>query len=109
MSPRDTLKRLPALRAQGLRGSVRYHDGQFDDARLAISLARTAIDLGAVVVNYARVVGFERNGARLAGVRVRDEEASGEVSVRARVVVNATGIFSDELRRLDDPASSPLL
>ncbi|MGC2129683.1 MAG: FAD-dependent oxidoreductase, partial [Candidatus Aquilonibacter sp.] len=62
-----------------------------------------------VVVNYARVVGFERNGARLAEVRVRDEERSDEVNVRARVVVNATGIFSDELRRLDDPASRPLL
>ncbi len=109
LSTRDTLKRLPALRAQGLRGSVRYHDGQFDDARLAISLARTAIDLGAVVVNYARATGFERNGARLAEVRVRDEERSNEVNVRARVVVNATGIFSDELRRLDDPASRPLL
>ena len=109
LSTRDTLKRLPALRAQGLRGSVRYHDGQFDDARLAISLARTAIDLGAVVVNYARATGFERNGARLSGVRVRDEETGGEISVRARVVVNATGIFSDELRRLEDPAARPLL
>jgi glycerol-3-phosphate dehydrogenase len=109
LSARDTLKRLPALRAQGLRGSVRYHDGQFDDARLAISLARTAIDLGAVVVNYARATGFERNGARLSGVRVRDEETGGEISVRARVVVNATGIFSDELRRLEDPAARPLL
>ncbi|MGA8841086.1 MAG: glycerol-3-phosphate dehydrogenase/oxidase [Candidatus Aquilonibacter sp.] len=109
LSPRQTLEHLPALRAQGLRGSIRYHDGQFDDSRLAISLARTAIDRGAVVVNYARVVGFERNGARLAEVRVRDEERSIEVNVRARVVVNATGIFSDELRRLDDPASRPLL
>jgi glycerol-3-phosphate dehydrogenase len=109
LSARDTLERLPALRAQGLRGSIRYHDGQFDDARLAISLARTAIDLGAVVLNYARAVAFERSGDRLAGVRVRDEETGSEVSVRARVVVNATGIFSDELRRLDDPAARQLL
>ncbi len=109
LNARDTLDRLPELRAQGLRGSIRYHDGQFDDARLAISLARTAIDLGAVVLNYARAVAFERAGDRLAGVRVRDEETGSEVSLRARVVVNATGIFSDELRRLDDPASRRLL
>jgi glycerol-3-phosphate dehydrogenase len=109
LSVRRTLERLPALRAQGLRGSIRYHDGQFDDSRLAIALARTAIDRGAVVVNYARVVAFERNGTRISGVRVRDEERGDEVSVRARVVVNATGIFCDDLRRLDDPASRPLL
>lgn len=109
LSARRTLERLPALRARGLRGSIRYHDGQFDDARLAISLACTAIDRGAVVVNYARAVAFERNGTRISGVRVRDEERGDEVSVRARVVVNATGIFSDEVRRIDDPAARPLL
>lgn len=109
LSTRRTLERLPGLRAQGLRGSIRYHDGQFDDSRLAIALARTAIDRGAIVVNYARVVAFERNGTRIGGVRVRDGERGDEVSVRARVVVNATGIFSDELRRLDDPASRSLL
>jgi glycerol-3-phosphate dehydrogenase len=109
LSARQTREHLPGLRANGLRGSVRYHDGQFDDSRLAISLARTAIDRGAVVVNYARVAGFKRNGTRICGVRVRDEERGDEVSVRARVVVNATGIFSDELRRLDDPASRRLL
>ena len=109
LSARETLARLPALRAHGLWGATRYHDGQFDDARLAISLARTAIDLGAVVVNYARAVAFERSGTRISGVRVRDEETGSEVSVRARVVVNAAGVFSDELRRLDDPAARPLL
>ncbi len=109
LSARDTLEHLPALRAQGLRGSIIYHDGQFDDSRLAVALARTAIDRGAVLVNYARVVAFERNGTRLSGLRVRDEERGDELSVRARVVVNATGIFCDELRRLDDPSSRPLL
>jgi glycerol-3-phosphate dehydrogenase len=104
-----TLERSPALRRRGLRGSIRYHDGQFDDARLAIALARTAMDRGAVVVNYARAVGFERSGARAGGVRVRDGESGGEVTARARVVVNATGIFSDDLRRLDNPAARPLL
>jgi glycerol-3-phosphate dehydrogenase len=109
LSARETVARLPALSARGLRGAIRYHDGQFDDARLAISLARTAIDLGAVVVNYARAVAFERKGTRISGVRVCDGETGGEVSVRARVVVNATGVFSDELRGLDDPAARPLL
>jgi len=109
LNARQTRERLPALRARGLFGSIRYHDGQFDDTRLAISLARTAIDLGAVVLNYARAVGFERIGDRIAAVRVRDEESGVEVRARARVVVNATGIFTDELRRLDDSSARPLL
>lgn len=99
----------PGLRAEGLRGAIRYHDGQFDDARLALALARTALGLGAVVVNYARAVAFEKRDGRITGVRVRDEESGAELTVRARCVLNATGIFSDELRRMDDAAAAPTL
>jgi glycerol-3-phosphate dehydrogenase len=109
LTAKRTLERSPALRKRGLRGSIRYHDGQFDDARLAVALARTAIDRGAVVVNYARAVGLERSGARVAAVRVRDEEGSGEATVRGRAFVNATGIFTDEMRRIDNAEAHPLL
>ena len=109
LSPRQTLERAPAMRREGLRGAIRYHDGQFDDARLAIALMRTAVECGAVIVNYARAVGFERINGRIAAVRVRDEESGNEATVRARVVVNAAGIFADALRRLDDAAVLPLL
>ena len=109
LSARQTLERAPAMRRDGLRGAVRYHDGQFDDARLAVALARTAIERGAVIVNYARAVAFERRGARITGVRVADQEHGGELSVRAKVVVNATGIYSDVMRQMDDPAARPIL
>lgn len=106
---RKTLERLPALRRSGLHGSISYYDGQFDDARLAIALARTATDRGASVVNYVRALRFTYHKDRIAGAIVRDEETSREYEVRARVVVNATGIFADDVRRLDDRTSLPLL
>jgi glycerol-3-phosphate dehydrogenase len=105
----ETLRRMPGLRKRGLYGSVQYWDGQFDDSRLAVALARTATDLGAVVVNYARAVRFLCDGERVSGAVVRDEEGGGEHEVRARAVVNATGIFVDALRQLDDPHARKLL
>jgi glycerol-3-phosphate dehydrogenase len=109
LSRRDTLERMPGLRAPGLRGSSLYHDGQFDDARLAIALARTAADHGAAVANYVRAERFLYEQGRVCGVVARDLETNEEIEVRARAVVNATGIFADELRRLDNPKVAPLL
>ncbi|MGP6159706.1 MAG: glycerol-3-phosphate dehydrogenase/oxidase [Vulcanimicrobiaceae bacterium] len=105
----ETLRRMPGLRKRGLYGSVQYYDGQFDDSRLAVALARTATDLGAVVVNYTRAVRFLYEGERAVGAVVRDEEGGTEYEVRARAVVNATGIFVDELRQLDNPQTGKLL
>ncbi len=104
-----TLDHTPDLRQSGLLGSIRYFDGQFDDARLAIALARTALDHGATVVNYARALRFIKVGTRVVGAVVRDTETGAEYDVRAKVVINATGIFVDELRKLDDPAALPVL
>jgi glycerol-3-phosphate dehydrogenase len=100
---------VPALRIDGLRGAVVYADGQFDDARLAIALARTAVDHGAAVANYVRSMRLVYDGARVAGVEALDGETGRSITVRARAVVNATGIFVDELRLLDDPTAAPLL
>jgi len=104
---------LPTVAPAGLVGGVVYQDGQFDDARLAISLAQTAAERGAVVVNYSACTGFIKDaGGRIVGVKVRDYEggasggglgtSAGEFTVRAKVVVNATGVFVDELRWLDE-------
>ena len=109
VSRAETLERLPWLRRSGLRGSIEYHDGQFDDARLAIALARTAADYGAALANYSRVVSLNRTGSRLAGASVRDEESGAAFDVQATVTIDAAGIFADEIRRLDDPAASPIL
>jgi glycerol-3-phosphate dehydrogenase len=108
LSAAETRARLPALAHRGLRGGILYYDGQFDDARLAIALAQTVVDLGGVAVNYADVVSLRKQNRRVCGVMVRDREDGREFEVPARVVVNATGIFSDAVRRLDDPTAPPL-
>jgi len=110
VSRSDVLARVPWLRADGLRGAIEYHDGQFDDARLAIALARTAAAHGAALANYSRLtaVGSSKgDGFRIA--TVRDEETGEVFEVRARVVINACGVFADAFRKLDDPDASPLL
>jgi glycerol-3-phosphate dehydrogenase len=110
LSRADTLRRLPTLRADGLRGGVVYHDGQFDDARLLIDLLLTAADAGAVVLNYAPVTALTHGpGGRVSGVVARDAETGREFAAAARVVVNATGAFCDGIRHLDDPAAPPLV
>jgi glycerol-3-phosphate dehydrogenase len=109
LSREETLEQIPTLNPEGLRGGVVYQDAQFDDARLAATLALTLADLGGVAVNYVEAVGLLKEGELVRGARLRDAETGEEAEVRSRVVVNATGIFADRLRRMDDPASPPLL
>jgi glycerol-3-phosphate dehydrogenase len=109
LSRLETLARMPALARDGLRGGILYHDGQFDDTRLAITLAQTVADFNGVAVNYVKVVSLLKHNDRVGGVTMRDLESGDEFEVRARVVVNATGVFSDEVRRLDDGTAPDLL
>ena len=109
LSAAETMRLLPTVKHAGLHGGVLYYDGQFDDARLALALARTADDQGATVVNYARVERLLKTDGRLVGAEIVDQESGRSLTVRARVVVNATGIFTDAIRRLDDPAVTPML
>lgn len=99
------LAALPNLQPAGLRGGVRYCDGQFDDAALALALVKTLFDLGGVAANYVRVTALLKENGRVAGARVMDAESSTEWEIRARVVINATGVFTDSVRQLDDPAA----
>ena len=108
VGPRAARALIPGLRGAGLHGAIVYHDGQFDDARLAVTLARTAVDRGAAVANYLRATAFVYDGPRIVGVRARDREAGQEFTIAARAVVNATGIFVDDVRRLD-AADAPAL
>src|SRR6202140_3577215 len=92
----ETLERLPTIQREGLRGGVLYHDGQFDDTRLLIHLLATAVDHGATVVNYAEAVEFLRgDDGFLSGVVIDDRESNARYTTHAKVVVNATGIFTD--------------
>ena len=105
----ETLRLIPTVESAGLSGGVLYHDGQFDDARLAINLAQTAAGLGAAVVNHCECVGFIKEAGRIVGARARDLETGDEFEIRARAVVNATGVFVDSIRRMDEPASRPVV
>ncbi len=98
----EALRRAPTLEPEGLRGGVVYFDGQFDDTRLAISLMRTLQDLGGVALNYAPAVGLVKEQSKITGVRLRDDESGEELTVQARVVINATGVFADSVRKMDD-------
>jgi glycerol-3-phosphate dehydrogenase len=109
---RETLQRVPGMAASGLRGSILYHDAQFNDARFALATARAAIDRGAVVLNYVRCIRFvhaDGGASRVTGAVVEDADAGETALVRARAVINATGIFSDDTRTLEQPGRPPLL
>jgi glycerol-3-phosphate dehydrogenase len=104
LSREETLERLPTIQTNGLRGGVIYYDGQFDDTRLLIHLAATAADQGAVLLNYAPVVEITKGADGFAdGVVAVDSESGQRMKIQAHVVVNAAGIFADEVRRLAEP------
>jgi glycerol-3-phosphate dehydrogenase len=105
----EALRHLPTLEPGGLRGGVIYYDGQFDDARLAIALAQTAADRGAALLNYFPVVGLLKRGDLIQGAVARDLEGDREYEIQARVVINATGVFADAVRRMDAPAANPVI
>lgn len=104
LSPAQTLQLLPAARTAGLRGGVLYWDAQFDDARLAIALARTAAAHGALLVNYCAARELLSEGGKVAGLRCADTFTGEAFSVRARCVVNATGVWVDHLRAQEQAA-----
>jgi glycerol-3-phosphate dehydrogenase len=107
LSRRHVLQRLPTLRDDGLKGGVLYYDGQFDDARLAVALARTAADQGALLLNHVRVSGLIKEHGRTVGVVARDMASGRDWRIAARVVISAVGIFADEIGRWDEPIAPP--
>ncbi len=107
---RDGVLRIePLLRDQDLTGGALYWDAQTDDARLTLAIARSAHRHGALCASYARVTALETAGGRVRGAQVEDQLTGRRIVVRAHAVVNATGPWTDRVRRLDDPAAAPLL
>jgi glycerol-3-phosphate dehydrogenase len=104
-----TLQLLPTLEPEGLTGGVIYYDGQFDDARLAVGLARTAAAQGGILLNYARVTGLLHDAGEVSGVVATDGETGESRELAARAVVNATGPWTDELRRMDRPGVGAII
>ncbi|PWN05120.1 glycerol-3-phosphate dehydrogenase/oxidase [Rhodohalobacter mucosus] len=109
LSLKETIKHLPTLEQEGLRGGVIYYDGQFDDSRMAVNLAQTAAEHGALLVNYAKVTGLIKSNNMVDGVAVRDQLTGDEFELNARVVVNATGVFTDNVLKMDDQEARTMI
>lgn len=110
LSREATLERLPTIEPEGLDGGVIYYDGQFDDARLALNMAQTAAEQGATLLTYCEVTGLlKAPGGEITGVTATDLESGEAFDVRTRVVINATGAWTDSIRRMDDPDALPMI
>jgi glycerol-3-phosphate dehydrogenase len=103
LSREETLSRIPNIEPENLLGGIEYFDGQFDDSRLAITLAQSAVDHGACALNYMPVTGIAKSNGMVCGVSCRDEETGATYRLSGRVVINAAGIFADEIRLMDEP------
>jgi len=109
LSSEKTQELIPTIETEGLRGGVIYYDGQFDDTRLLINMAQTAEEQGAVLLNYVEVTGLVKENDLVRGVTAVDRETGVEHELRSRVVVNATGAFTDAVRRMDNPENPPII
>ncbi|MFA6083269.1 glycerol-3-phosphate dehydrogenase/oxidase [Mucilaginibacter sp.] len=110
LSKKETLNRLPGLKEKGLRGGVVYYDGQFDDSRLAINLAQTAMEQGATLLNYFKITGLLKNSnEHLSGVIASDIETGEIYQLKATVIINATGVFVDDILKMDAPEKKPIV
>jgi glycerol-3-phosphate dehydrogenase len=103
ISKEKTIEYIPTIETKGLNGGVIYYDGQFDDARLVINMAQTAEDQGAVLLNYMKVTSLLISDEMVRGVVALDQETEKEYQIHAKVVINATGVFTDSVRRMDEP------
>lgn len=101
---------LPNVRKNGLKGGVLYYDGQFDDARLAINIAQTSADLGGILINYMRVTDLLKDPqGRISGVTAEDTESGERYALNAKAVVNATGVFVDDVLKMNSPTQEPMV
>jgi glycerol-3-phosphate dehydrogenase len=103
---KSVLEKLPGIISKNLVGGVLYHDGQFDDARLAINLAQTIFDIGGYAINYTKVIDLIKEGERVFGVRVSDVENGEQYEIRSKAVINATGVFVDDVLQMDKPGAA---
>ena len=110
LSKDETLQLLPTIKTDGLRGGVMYYDGQFDDSRLLLNMVTTAFEQGATLLNYTEVTGLRKDEEGFVnGVIALDVESGNEFTAEAKVVVNATGPFTDKLRQQADPSVKPMI
>ncbi|EJF08455.1 glycerol-3-phosphate dehydrogenase/oxidase, partial [Pontibacter sp. BAB1700] len=104
------LNQMPSIKSEKLKGGIVYYDGQFDDARLALNIAQSCAEQGGAVLNYVRVTGLMKGAdGKVTGVEAQDVESGRPYTLRAKAVVNATGVYVDEVLQFDQPAQKPLV
>jgi len=110
ISKKELINRLPTLKKESLKSGVLYHDGTFDDARLALNLAQTCVENGGVALNYCKVVSLIKSGDnKIIGANILDKETGIIYEIKAKTVVNATGVFVDDIIKMDDARSPSLI
>ncbi len=109
ISGTEVIRRIPNIRQKNLKSGVLYHDGQFDDARLAVSLALTAHEQGAIPLNYFRVTSLTKEKNKINGLIAIDQETGMSYTLRSKTVINATGVFVDEVMVMDEPELKPMV
>ena len=109
ISKSETEKLIPNVNKKGLKGGVIYHDGQFDDSRMAISLARTACELGATVLNYVEVTNLIKENDLISGLELIENESRKKFIINGKVIINATGVFSDRIIQMDNQELKPMI
>ena len=108
-SRKKTIKCIPTLKTKNLNGGVVYHDGQFDDARFGINLAQTIVEKGGICLNYTKVTGLLKNDSKVNGVRIKDQLSGKVIELRGKAVINATGVFIDNIRKMDEPKADKMV
>lgn len=109
LSKEETIGRIPTIETKGLRGGIKYHDGQFDDTRLLINLAQTAQKHGASLINYMKVVEFNKKEDEIDSLIIEDQETKEKYTVTSKAYINATGVFTDFIRKMDSNDVTPIM
>lgn len=110
LSKKEVARRIPTIQQKGLYSGVLYHDGQFDDSRLAVNIAQTSLEQGATVLNYFKVTNLVKNAqGTVAGIVTTDMESGITYEIKGKTVINATGVFADDILQFDKPGKKPLI
>ncbi|WP_316737459.1 glycerol-3-phosphate dehydrogenase/oxidase [Pedobacter aquatilis] len=109
LSKSETLKLMPEIKSKGLKGAIRYFDGKFDDARLAINIAQTAINHGATLLNYTKVIALQKRDETIIGIETEDVLTGIKNIFKGKVIINATGVFVDDILKMNNPKSKNMV
>ncbi len=109
LTKKQTLFSMPGIKEKGLKGSISYYDGKFDDARLAVNIAQTAIEQGATLINYMKVTNLLKEDNKVIGIETEDNLTHEKFNIKGKVIINATGVFVDEILQMNNPNAKKMV